>query len=88
VNSLILAEHDSPPLNQTAWDWATGHPPLSMTPFSVGWHNFCLWSCSGSYSLPCCVQPGYVRTCLGMGRARTGYRGRCRPPIAPTRIFR
>ena len=27
MNPLILAEHDSPPLNQTTWDTAPGHLP-------------------------------------------------------------
>jgi hypothetical protein len=74
VNPLILAAHDSPPLPQITWDVAPGHSPVSMTPSQDDWHNFCLLSCSGSYSLPCCVQPGYVGTCLEMGEHVPGIR--------------
>jgi hypothetical protein len=73
VNPLILAAHDSPPLHQITCDVTPGHSPVSMTPSQDDWHNFCLLSYSGSYSLLCCMQPGYVGTYLGIGRACTWY---------------
>jgi len=86
LSPLILAEHDSPRFIRLCGMWlqATHLYPWCLSEHD--WHNFCLLSCSGSCSLPCCVQPGYVGTCLGMGRARTWYRGQGRPPIAPACI--
>ena len=87
MTSLILAEYDSPSQgDHVSWTLHATH--LYACPLAqCDWHNFCLLSYTGSCSLPCCVQPGCVETCLGMGGARTWYRGRYGPPIAPACIF-
>jgi hypothetical protein len=66
------------------WLQVTYRYPRGLTPYD--WHTFCLLASAGSYSLLCCVQPGWVSTCPRVGSARTWYRGQCRPPIAPVHI--